>query len=162
MTPPLHFTFTVFNKFQDRTVSWQKNKSTKSFERTLAVIVYFFTLNSLIKLPLPDIRDRARFYYCLLTNVSSNKVRQKEYNYYNKTIKVSYFETARFLFLTCGFVFSWVICSFSIVFSLEKCSKILASEATKERLPINIAGTTVLSCVYLFNFFSFLHFFFHK
>lgn len=45
-----------------------------------------------------DIRDRARFYYCLLTNVSSNK-----------------------------------------------CSKILASEATKERLPINIADDITTS-----------------
>ena len=122
----------------------------------------FFTLNSLIKLPLPDIRDRARFYYCLLTNVSSIKVRQKEYNYYYKTIRVLYFETARFLFLTCGFVFGeWFVRSL-LCFSLEKCSKILASEATKERLPINIAGTTVLSCVCLFNFFSFLHFFFSQ
>ena len=46
------------------------------------------------------------------------------------------------------------------MFSFEKCSKILASEATKERLPINIAGTKVLSCVYLFNFFFFSSLFF--
>lgn len=62
----------------------------------------------------------------------------------------------------CRFVIWRVICSFSIVFSFEKCSKILASEATKERLPINIAGMTVLPCVYLFNFFFFPSLFFSE
>lgn len=57
-----------------------------SFDNIVFVIVDFRLKGNIIFLEqgyyllsflilLPDIRDRARFYYCLLTNVSSKKVR---------------------------------------------------------------------------------------